>query len=87
MKKYVYTITEVCVGTGYSDEPQTLYVFSDLGKALPVFEEIIMNSQPSESVEFEESKYINRDGSIIYELTNFDEDYHLVIKLEKVELN
>ena len=85
--KTIYVITEVMVGgMEFDGEPRTLAALESLQDAIEFFEETIADSQPSECEKFEEDKYIREDGCIIYELTNFDEDYLCWIKLQKVEL-
>lgn len=84
--KTIYVVVECYNGTGYTGESSVLGSFEKLQTAIEYFEEVIADTQPSEPVRYEECKYIREDGCIIYELTNFDEDYHCYIKLEKTVL-
>ena len=84
--KYVYTITEVYDGPMQNGEPHTIEVHTDLENAIKSFKNYCADSQPSEGVNFEDYEEVLPDGRIVYELTNFDEDYRLFIKLQKVEL-
>lgn len=86
MKKYVYVILESYDGPMYGNDPHVIEVHTDLETAIKSFENIIADSQPSENVEFEDYKEVLPDGRIMYNLTNFEEDYNLTIKLQKTEL-
>jgi hypothetical protein len=86
MKKYVYVILENYEGPMYNNDPHIIEVHTDLETAIKSFENIIADSQPSEGVEFEDYKEVLPDGRITYNLTNFEEDYNLTIKLQKTQL-
>ena len=86
MKKDVYVILESYDGPMYNNDPHVIEVHTDLETAIKSFENIIADSQPSENVEFEDCKEVLPDGMIMYNLTNFEEDYNLTIKLQKAEL-
>ena len=86
MKKFVYVILESYDGPMYENDPHIIEVHIDLETAIKSFENIIADSQPSEDVEFEDDKEVLPDGMIMYNLTNFEEDYNLTIKLQKAEL-
>ena len=86
MKKFVYVILESYDGPMYSNDPHVIEVHTDLKAAIKSFEDIVADSQPSENVNFEDSKETVSEDTITYSLTNFDEDYNLTIKLQKVEL-
>ena len=86
MKKFVYVILESYDGPMYSNYPHVIEVHTDLKAAIKSFENIVADSQPSENVNFEDSKETISEGTITYSLTNFDEDYNLTIKLQKVEI-
>lgn len=86
MKKFVYVILESYDGPMYENDPHIIEVHTDLETAIKSFENIIADSQPSEDVEFEDDKEVLPDGMIMYNLTNFEEDYNLTIKLQKAEL-
>lgn len=85
MKKFVYVILESYDGPMYENDPHIIEVHTDLETALKSFENIIADSQPSDDVEFEDNKEVLPNG-VMYNLTNFEEDYNLTIKLQKAEL-
>lgn len=87
MKKTIYVVLESFNGNVPDDVPEVLYAFTNLKKAIAAFEHLIAARRPEEHTNFEESKHVDENGFILYELTDFEEDYHLYIKLEKVELN
>lgn len=86
MKKTIYVVLESFNGNVPDDVPEVVYAFTNLKKAIAAFEHMIDARRP-EHTNFEESKRVDEDGFILYEMTDFEEDYHLYIKLEKVELN
>ena len=86
MKKDVYVILESYDGPMHNNDPHVIEVHTDLETAIKSFENIIADSQPSEEIEFEDYKEVLPDGIITYNLTNFDEDYNLTIKLQKTQL-
>jgi hypothetical protein len=86
MKKTIYVVLESFNGNVPDDVPEVVYAFTNLKKAIAAFEYMISARRP-EHTNFEESKHVDENGFILYNMTDFEEDYHLYIKLEKVELN
>lgn len=84
----VYVVSSCFDGMEDPDlELQIIGVFFDLEKAINVFESEINSIRPADEEEeenFEDNRYIYEDGEIVYEITHFTEDYHAVIKLNKM---
>lgn len=79
----IYVVVDCCSGEDYSaDDPTVLFVTNDLESGIQFFENEISNWEDGLE-DFDSDKQIYKDGTIVYECTDYAGDSHRVLKLVK----
>lgn len=83
----VYIVVDCCSGEHYSvDDPTILFVSTSFKKAKQFFDNEIEDGRPEEKGNYDDNVVEISDNTIIYEITDYDEDTHRIIKLVEKEL-
>ena len=83
----IYIVVDACRGEDYSvDDPTVLFVSNSYKKAKEFFDDEVSNWEDDlESYDSNCEEY-SGETKLIYECTDFDYDYHRVIKLVEKEI-
>ena len=86
--KEVYVVVDCCSGEDYSvDDPTVFGVFEKFEDAKQFFDNEVNNWKDYLSENYEDDVYEYKNGTLVYECTDFDHDEHRIMKLVKTELN